>query len=211
MASVGDIFEVVDTAEMNGQKLLNVYFYRAQGVSVTDNDSASVVTAFIDTVLPDIVAFQEEQVVHTSIKARNLFDDSDAHEELISVAGGNTGHEVLGTFEAVGYRLVGNNAAVRSGAKRYPGIGEYAVTDGVISDEGIIAILNTLAATLFADLPWGLLAAEILIPVIVQRIKVGSEYTLPTNQGEAVYSHVTDTLWSPIVTSQVSRKIGRGE
>jgi len=209
--AIGDIYQIVDTQEEAGQKALNVYFYKVQSASVTDNDAGSVVAAYIATILPGIAAFQNNDVVHVSVKAQNLFDEADAHEELISVAGDRGEGEILGTFEAVGFRLVGDNASVRSGAKRFAGIDETAVTDGVIDSEVIIGLLDAAAGLLFADLPWGLLAAETLIPVIVKRILTGDEYRLPTNSGEAVVSRITDALWSPIVTSQVSRKIGRGE
>lgn len=210
MAVVGDIFEVVDTQEMLGQQCLNVYFYRAQGVSVTDNDSAAMAAAFIEHVLPDIVQVQTPDVVHTSIRVRNLFDDTDAHEELISEPG-VSGTNSEGTFNAFGFRLVGDNAAVRPGAKRIAGVNNDATTDGVVTDTGSLSALNDLATTLATEIAWGLLEAELGAPVIVGRILAGGEYRLPANQGEAIYSLVTDALFNPRVTSQVSRKVGVGE
>lgn len=209
--AVGDVYQIVDTQIQQQQTCLNVYYYKVTSESITDNKAADVVTAYITTVLPAVAATQDDDVTHTSVSAKNIFDDTDAHEELISVGGGLGTGEILGTFEAVGFRLIGDNASVRNGAKRYPGITESGVTDGVITQTALITALNALAAVLFADLPWGLLAAEVLIPVIVKRNKVGSEYELPTSPETAVLSHIIDALWSPVVTSQVSRKVGRGE
>lgn len=208
--AIGDVYQIVDTQEQKGQQALNVYFYKVQSESVTDNNAASVAAAYIATVLPAVAAMQDDDVTHTSIKAQNLFDPSDGHEELVSVPGALGTGEILGTFEAVGYKLVGDNLAVKAGAKRYAGITETGVADGVITSGSLITILNALSAVLFADLPWGLLAAEVLIPVIVKRILEAGEYRLPATPEEAVVSRITDAIWSPIVTSQVSRKVGRG-
>lgn len=210
MAAINDVYQIVDTSVMNGQKVLNVYFYRVQSTTLGAN-AADVVSAFIATVLPAVVNFQSSSVVHTSIVATNLYDETDAHEELISTPGVADGDPV-GTFEAVPFRLVGDNAAVRAGAKRYAGVTEEDQVDGVITDGGVLTILNTLADVLAGAVNYGLIDAGILIPVIMARILVSQGvYRLPANQGEAVFSNVTDALFSPLVSSQVSRKIGRGE
>lgn len=210
MTSIGDIYEVVDTQRIESQEVLNVYFFRVQSMSVTDNNAESVVQAFLDTYIPAIVPIQRPLLVHTSVRARNLFDETDAHEELISSSGTYASGEVLPIFDTIPFRLVGDNAAVRAGAKRYAGATETMVTDGVITDATVSAALDALASVLFADLPWGLLAAEILKPVIVKRILDAGNYRLPENSGEAVYSNILDALWTPLISSQVSRKVGRG-
>lgn len=208
---VGDVYQIVDTQVQDGQTMLNVYFYKVQSMSVTDNTAADVAQAFIDHVLPDVVAVQSTVVLHTQIEAKNLFNEADAHTIAISAAGEAGGSDAFGTFEAFGFQLIGDNHAVRNGAKRVPGVFETGVVDGVVTSSTLITALNALAAIYFSNMPWGLLAAEILIPVIVKRIHDGSEYRLPTNSGEAVTSRIVDSGWSPLVTSQVSRKVGRGE
>jgi len=40
---------------------------------------------------------------------------------------------------------------------------------------------------------------------------VDGNYVLPTTQGDAIFGYITDALFNPRVTSQVSRKVGVGE
>lgn len=210
MAVVGDIFEIVDVQELLGQQCLNVYFYRAQGVSVTENDAQSMANAWIEHVLPTITPWQTSDVVHTAVRCRNLFDDTDAYEALMSEPGAG-GSDTQSTFEAFPFRLVTDNAAVRPGAKRMAGVDGSYVTDGVVDNATLIGQLNDFATQLATEIAWGLLEAELGAPVVVARMLVDGRYELPTTQADAVFGYVTDALFNPRVTSQVSRKVGVGE
>lgn len=208
MGSIGDVYEVTDHQQMEGQEVLNVYFYRLD-TPVVGNAAEMAVASFIDAVLPDIVEFQSDNIVHTEVSARNLFNVSETWSELISEPGLNAA-DTFPTFNAVGYRLIGDNSAVRDGQKRYAGILETAVTDGVITDATTLTALATLALQLAAGLAIGL-DIDALIPVIVGRILVSpGVYRLPDNAGEAVLSEIVDALFNVEVTSQTSRKIGSG-
>jgi len=208
MGSVGDVYEVVDHSQQEGQEVLNVYFYRLD-TPVVGNAAEMAVASYIDVVLPDVLDAQSVNVVHTEVSARNLFDAGETWSELISEPGISAG-DALPIFNAVAYRLIGSNSAVRDGQKRYAGLYEGAVTDGVIDDTGFLAVLATLAVTLATGLPIGL-DIDALIPVIVGRILVSpGSYRLPNNAGEAVLSEIVDALFNVEVTSQTSRKIGSG-
>ena len=209
--AVGDVYQVVDTMDFAGQKALNVYYFNMSSGSVTDgHDAEQVAQAYVDTYVPAITAVQCSQAVHVSVKATNLFDDTDAHEILISAPGGG-GPDYSNTFDAYGFRMVGDNATVRSGAKRIPGCEDVAATDGVVTDTTTLDNLNALATVMSAITSFGTDLLGHLEPVIVKRLLVGGEYKLPTSLGEAVLSFVTDVLLDALVTSQVSRKVGRGE
>lgn len=210
MAAIGDVFQVIDEQLMFGQTMLNVYFYKVLSASVTDNNAESVANAFETTVIPDVAACQSTDIVHVAIHVQNLFDVSDKFDAAISVPG-TAVMDSAGAFEAYPFRLVGNNGAVRNGAKRIAGVGTDAITDGVVTDMGILGSLGTLATTMQSILNWGLLAAEELAPVIVKRILEDGEYRLPETALEAVLSTIVDAIFNPVVTSQVSRKIGIGE
>lgn len=207
MGSIGDVYQLIDIQDMEGQEVQNVYFYRLD-TPVIGNAAQFTVEAFIDTVLPDILPVQAANITHTSITAKNLFDPTEEYTELIS-SPGTAGTDSMSTFNAIGFRLIGSNAAVRDGAKRYAGILDGAQEDGVINDSGTLANLLILGTTLAAGLAIGL-DIDALIPVIVQRILVGGNYELPTTQGDAVLSPIIDALFNVNVTSQTSRKIGVG-
>lgn len=209
MASIGDVYQIVDSGTMIGQKVLNVYFYKLVATPAGFVGASDVAQAYVDQVLPDVCAIQTADVLHQSVKAANLFDETDAHEILVSEPG-VAGSDSQGTFEAYPFRLVGNNAAVRAGAKRYAGVEDAFVSDGVVTDVDILAVLNDLADKLAETLTFGI-GVSLLDPVIVKRILLGGNYTLPTTPEDAILSVVTDVLFDTLVTSQVSRKVGRGE
>ena len=208
MGSVGDVYEVVDHSLQEGQEVLNVYFYLLE-TPVVGNAAEMAVASYIAEVLPDVLNVQSPNVVHTEVSARNLFNVSETWSELISEDGNNPG-DALPIFNAVAYRLIGDNSAVRDGQKRYAGLYEGGVTDGVIDDPTFLPLLVALGVQLATGLPIGL-DIDALIPVIVGRILVSpGVYRLPNNAGEAVLSRIVDALFNVEVTSQVSRKIGSG-
>jgi hypothetical protein len=207
----GDLYEVVDKQAFLGQTCLNVYFFLMTAAPLGNDHAADVVDGFVANLLPVVAAVQSPEVTHTSVRARNLFLDSDAHESLISVAGEGTSGDTLGTFEAFPFKLVGDNAAVRPGSKRVTGVAEFVTTDGVVTNSTTLTELVAIAAIYAAGIHFGLLDAGTLVPVIVKRILDGGTYRLPANDSEAVISNVVDALSSALVTSQVSRKVGRGE
>lgn len=207
MASVGDVLQLVDEQVQDSQQVLNVYFYRLD-TPVVGNAAQMLVASWVDQVLPDIVDWQASDIVHTSVTAKNLFNEAEEYTELMSVPG-DRDVDVFPPFNAVGFRLIGDNAAVRDGQKRFAGVPEDSAEDGVFDDAGFLAAMTALAVTLATGLPIGL-DIDALMPVIVGRILSGGSYRLPTNSGEAVLSNIVDALFNIDVTSQTSRKIGRG-
>lgn len=203
-----DVYQVVDKSLYDGQNCLNVYFYQARNV-LGAPDAIDMADAYEGQLLPLVVAAQSADVLHTELRVTNLFNPSDIHVRAISEAGaGSTALDRLPIFDSVGYRLVGDNGAVRNGSKRYTGVVEAAQTDGVLSDAGWIGNYDNLADGLSETLLFGVI--EQFVPVIVKRLLVGGEYLLPDVLGDAVLSSVIDAIFSTIITSQVSRKIGVG-
>lgn len=204
-----DVYQVVDKQLFAGQEVLNVYFFKMTDAPAGYTDASAVTAGFIANLLPTILTCQTADVLHTSIKARNLYNVSDAHEELVSEIGEDeAGYQNV--FDAYGIRLVGDNAAVRGGSKRYAGVQDDAVEDGVVISLAIQGFLSDLATALATGVPFGLLDAGTLVPVIVKRLLIGGNYELPTNSGDAILSVIVDSLVDALVTSQVSRKVGRG-
>jgi len=207
MGSVGDVLQLTDEGEQASQQCLNVYFYRLD-TPVVGNAAEMLCASWIDQVLPEIVSWQASDFVHKSVSVKNLFNPSEEFTELMSEPG-ERDVDVFPTFNAVGFRLIGDNAAVRDGQKRFAGVPEDSAEDGVFTDTTFLAAMVTLGTAIVAGLPIGL-DIDALIPVIVQRIADGDGYRLPTNAGEAVLSEVIDSLFNIDVTSQTSRKPGRG-
>jgi hypothetical protein len=203
-----DVYQVTDKSVFQGQECLNVYFFQERNL-LGAPDASDMADAYIGQLLPLVLAAQLIDVVHTEVSVRNLFDPSDVHVVAMSEPGDLiAGWQALPIFNAVGFRLVGDNGAVRNGSKRYCGLAEEEQTDGTIDLVGFIAALDDLATKLFDTLLFGVI--EQFVPVVVKRLLVGGEYVLPANLGEAVVSSVIDAVWNPAITSQVSRKVGVG-
>ena len=210
MAS-GDIYELVDAQTMEGQEILNVYYYRQAAPALVGNIPEQLADAYEGQVLADVAHIQTPQLLHRELRVKNLFNVAENHTSVISEPGTwTTSLDTEATFDAVGFRLVQDNGAVRNGAKRFGGIPEDADTNGIVTDTAFITALLAAGAALILGLDSGIVTNAFL-PVIVKRILDGTIYRLPENSGEAVYGNVTDALYNANTTSQVSRKIGRGE
>lgn len=204
----GDVYELIDVQELAGQEVLNVYFYRQNNLAVTVT-ADDLIDSYVGQVLPELAATQTDNILHTSIRARNLYTPADSAVQAISVSGDRAVGDYVSTFNAIGYRLDQDNGSVKDGAKRFAGYHESDTADGVITDPAMVALLTTLAAALTGTLDFGILATW--LPIIVKRILVSpGVYRLPDNAGETVYGSITDAVFNPLVTSQVSRKIGVG-
>ena len=203
-----DVYQIVDKSVLLGQECTNIYYYQ-QDSAVDAPNAEDVAAAYIGQVLPLVKTIQEADLLHTEILVTNLFNPSDTFTQAVSVPGTATfGTELLPIFSATGFRLVGDNGAVRNGAKRYAGMDEGVQDDGVITNGTFITQLDAIADQLFATLNHGIIPTY--VPVIVKRLLSGTDYVLPDNLGDAVLSHVVEAAFDTLVTSQVSRKVGSG-
>lgn len=209
MAAVGDIYQIVDVSVLNGQECLNVFFYRRTAEVLVGNPAQQVADTYDASMLSAILPIQSGYVLHTEIRVQNLFDPSDQYTKVISEAG--TWPVVDDNpFNAIGFRLQQDNGDIRNGAKRFAGTADDMSSQGVIDNTDLITALLVTGGALIAGLDIGIVA-DAIVPVIVKRILDGGHYRLPENSGEAVYGNVVGALYNTDITSQVSRKIGRGE
>lgn len=206
----GDLYQVVDKYTFAGQQMLNVYFYRRTAEVLAGNIAEQVADSWVATVLPDIVAMQTGDVLHTEVVATNLFDGADTATVLISESGELAGDDTAAPFDAVGFRLRQDNGSIRNGAKRIGGVPDSFDTDGVIAGGGVITLLLAAGAAMLLGLDAGIVSNAFL-PIVVKRILDGGSYRLPENSGEGVWGNIVDALYNANMTSQTSRKIGRGD
>lgn len=215
--AVNDIYEVIDVQEMYDQQVLNVYFYEQRGafVPVSGSTAQALAEEWADTIMPAIVNVQGALINHVEVRVRNLFDDTDQGLFITGVPGAIGGTtDSVSSFVALGITLNTDNAAVRPGAKRVAGMLESNSLNGVLTGT---ALTNAaaLATALEAPITGGLIIADdIMFPVVVQRVREGSEgaytYRLPESSGEATVGLIIEALVKIILTSQTSRKVGVG-
>lgn len=214
--AVGDIYEVTDVQTFLGQQTLNVYFYRqdAPFVPLSGNTATALAEEWEASVLPAIAACQTNALTHVEVRARNLFDPTDAGSALSGVAGSLSSPDVLPAHDAYGLTLKHDNPSIRPGGKRISGVGEDRQTLGVpISAQ--VTLLNAAADAIAAPITGGLIITDdIMFPVVVKRINEGTteapEYRLPATSGEATVGLIIEALVNLLVTTQTSRKVGVG-
>lgn len=216
--AVGDVYEVVCEQLYGTSTILNVFYYEQIAIVVPGAGftvAGLLAEQWDEQVGSAIRAMQNVDVVHNEVRCRNLFDASDAGSFPVSEAGGASEAEGMGPFVAMGWALNGDNPAVKNGAKRIVGVGESWQTDGILTNGAILAALEAVGTALEANVTAGdVIPTDTWAPVIVKRVRSGSpgsyEYRLPASRGETVLSRIASALLNVVLTSQVSRKYGRG-
>lgn len=203
-----DVYELIDEQVQLGQKCLNVYFYENNNAGFGGLQAQDLVEQWIDQFLPVLLPAQSAGVEHTNIRARNLYDSVDNYSLDVSEVGQSTGTDSLPNFTAVAVTLSQVNGSIRNGSKRFVGLTETDQTNGVITRAQFLLDLADLMDALSTYIFDGV--SSVWQPVVVKRILDGGVYRLPENQGEAVLGGIAEALFSTVVTSQVSRKLGVG-
>lgn len=207
--ATSNCWQVSLNAEMGGQDVVNVFFYR--GNALTDPDAADIAQSFYEQILPDIKAICTEDVEFVSIGVRDLMSTDTPYTLAVGESGTFAGTDTLPPHDACTFKLNVATNVTRPGSKRFAGLNEGVQTDGVIADAGYTSALNDLALTLAFNLfdhatgliPWA-------AAVIVKRLLIGSEpedgYRLPETVGELVTNAIVSAVPSLLVSSQISRK-----
>ena len=198
MPTVLDVVEIVLEAEQFEQDVRNVFHYFiAATVGLTNILEA--LQAFIDEVVPTIIAVSGDTVHFTQARIKNLTDPDEFGLIEIDDNGTQSGDQYAG-FVACGITLNPNSGATRPGSKRMAGVRESDALDGVLTGGGL-ALWDDLEPVFVAsigDTPdWG------LIPIILGRLDDGG-YDLSRDSG------ILSATVKSQLTSQTSRKIGRG-
>jgi hypothetical protein len=203
-----DVFQIIDRQELYGQTMLNVYFYQDNVLGST-RDAEIMLNSFEGQLLPTVLAFQSPAVLHTTLECQNLFVPADREVRTISEPGLIGGGDDQPSFNALGVAMTQDNGAVKNGAKRVGGIADSAQANGVFSAGGYVTLFNAYCDELAEVLLDGII--PVFLPVIVKRLLLpGGGYELPDTLAEAVIGVVTEAVFNPRVTSQVSRKVGVG-
>ena len=214
--ATGDIFQITATTKVFGQDTVNVWYARANDETAT---AELIVDGWIENTIPELQPLFTSKVNFTSISVKNLFDEVDAFEESIGMVGTKSSSaDMLPTHDALGVVLNHDNPSIRSGAKRFGGIVESNSDEyGAVASATVVEFdtaLNGMIATGVSRNISETLAETIAEFVIVKAIPVIVEgvtgYRLPNNITEAVFGFVTSAFIKPNVTTQVSRKVGKG-
>lgn len=201
-------------------------FYRVNGLDAAPELSFS---AIMDAVTNNIVlsmfdgtglaAAWSNQTGLQSARAYNLFNVVENYEGLANEElplGGGTAGEALPPFSAMAWYQGTSRRDIRSGSRRWPGLVEAHQSGGVIAP-ALFSIMGDVAAEMSMTRNVALAGDGIisLQPVIVGRVREVDEegkvtYRLPVTQEEARYYPANGWIARDRVTTQNTRKIGRG-
>jgi len=184
-----------------GQQVLNVYYYRVNGVTpLADPYLEAMSNWFETTVLPAVIAIQSDALSHVSREWRNLTNGADLYTNTSVVPGGistpSAGNSP--SYVSAGFILRRESLVTRNGYKRFAGIPESQIMGNtwVQSPTEIAALEEALASDIFVSL------VTIAEPVIVKRPIV-----VPVTEYD--YASIGSAQFRGLGT-QNTRKAGRG-
>lgn len=208
---VASIVEIVDEQLLGGQQILNVFHYlSADGSGV----EATLVTDYIDNVLPLVTQLQHEDLSHVAIRHRKVYPTDTLTSEtpiVPPIAGVITGSDALASAYAISAKFLPGDTVVlaggftghikRSGA-RIGGVAEGSF-DGNALATGIAAEVQTWFAELqdpSEDGSWVLVVASFLS---------GNPPTRTRQTTVQSYAILTGQI-NPAPSTQNTRKVLRG-
>lgn len=196
--AVGDIYRVLDFQTYGGQQVLNVYYYRMT-VDGLGPYAESVYLAYVQDVLPSIIAIQNQNAVHTRLEVLNITDGLENFQnDLTSGNVGTRTGETTPSYMAYGFKLLRGSLLTRNGAKRIVGPSESDI-QGNTPLTAMLTVLNTCANAFAATISIAL--GPEFRPVIVKRP------ILPPG-GNQVFSFVIGGQFT-YLTTQNTRKFFR--
>lgn len=207
--SVGDILEVSLEGANQLQAVYNVWQYR-----VTTLTGAPLASDWGQAWWDEVKTNMRAIMVNTpnffwnTVKVRDITDPLGIYGEYIIPAGEKSGTrssagltEPTPSFLGMGVRLSVATRATRPGQKRFSFLMEEDV-QGQVLTAPYVALVNTLMTQMTADLTLAAPAAScVLTPVVVSKGATGLAVAEQDIVGFGLKG---------VVTSQVSRKLGRG-
>lgn len=144
MAAINDIVELVHEQQYLGQNVNNVYYFRAVNAVAL----STLTTWFETNVVPLVKAQQVDLVTHINLRCRNLYSPIETYEEPLTGVGGVTsGVNEMPAFLAYAIRLDHDNGTLRPGFKRFTGVSEAGLDDGLVNAtrvSGLVTLGNML-------------------------------------------------------------------
>jgi len=217
VAVLGDILQITLRGEQQAQLTNNVFFYRVASAFASPDlellgEEFEQLWFSVDDTMLRCEAFAAA-MDWTGYRIINLFNELDLVDVTFSSPyHGGTSGELMPPMVAIAYQSEQVRRDIRRGQKRFAGLVEAVANGGVIEaafNADLTAIASGLGQTLVTtDADYS--------PVVVQRVREVDPvtdvvtYRLPTSQGEAEYFVADAWTYKPNLTTQNTRKIGRG-
>lgn len=210
MAILSEHLKITVRGTISAQQWENVQWYKPGGAAFVTAEAAGVAQAYWN----DVKSAWRALIVDSSVFTFQSIlvsepGDTGAFGEFPVPVGEQNGTRAIGSltdfmppFNAWGVRLTVATRTTRPGQKRFCGIMEGDANGDVLTAPGI-ALVQALAVKFSDNIVLGSpVATGVLIPEVVSIDRATGAIT--------AHQEVTGYLINPYVTSQVSRKRGRG-
>lgn len=227
MAIIGDVLQFVVYGKINGQVWQNVAHYMIEELSIPLNEGEfpDLVEDYVEWYLlgpfASLSTVTPDSMTWDGVKGENLFNETELGE--IAFAPGTEGTnptDALAQFAAYSFTNPSGRRRMNPGARRVPGVMEVGVGQYGALVPSYITNLTATAASYSQDITLefrGGLGEMTIRPVIVKRVKEPDpdrpgkfKYRLPQNTAERVTYRANNWSIEPFITTQNSRKTGRG-
>lgn len=219
----GDIFELQLVGAIDGQTTRNTFHFRMEDAVSFDAsvDPAlfpdlmdSIANLFADDLVTAFNAPLSSAFAWVGYQAFNLFSLEEFAKGAFSPVKAGTGTgTAMAPFVCYAFAQGTKRRDMRGGAKRFAGVREESVGSAGVIDPTQLTSLNNVATELGetrANTNLGVWTIQYR-PVIVKRTGSPLNGGLPTTQTDAVWYYADNWEVKPIVSTQNTRKRGRGE
>jgi len=213
VAVLNDILSITISSGFTGSQADQAFFYKF--ISGGSGSASDLSIEFRDEVVPAIADILQEDQPIFHARTVNLFNDSDWNDYPISPAiMGTRAGQALPSINVAGFKSAKPSSSQAPARKRFGSLSESDVQGNGLQDvTGYFDALDALAVILGEDMVTG--TGNTYSPVIVKRIAYTTTggkiaYRLPGSQSESVSLPAINWTWDNVVTTQVTRKPGRG-
>lgn len=208
MGITNDVFEVSLDSVYQGKKCVNVFHYLLWDTGV---DAGDVLQAFLTELFPVFQDGLATEVFFTGIRCRNLFDDTETHQQDLATQGNNgiQGSERLPPWFVVNIRLIHDGQGIRDGRKAFSGWEEADILDGTTLQGNAPAMVGHLQNAVATPMVAVGGVGAYMLPIVVARVfEAATGYRLPVTYAEMMirgFGVITQGLYRAFST-QNSRK-----
>lgn len=219
------LFQVTVQQVYLQQQVINRFTYQSNSTPAAVSLSFGLFSAFSGAagnvgVVNAMRSIQSVALVYANIEVRNLYSETDFYSTAFNsgVTGGDSTGDAGASFLAAKYTSSRTRLDIRAGTKSFAGITESAVGPGGVWVGNYIPLLDSLKAALGQALSYTDEGEALTYTPVV----LGREL-YPTSTGTEAYRYYPTLaqqeqfvagagVWSyaPRVTTQNSRKVGRG-
>lgn len=201
VGSTNRIYQLTLSGSHGTAEVISTWSYRIS--SLLQPSALSVAEAFRDEVLPAIVVPLMANMIFTNIEVIDVLDIENFASLPVTETGDRTVVDALTAFIVYSLKLVRSSRDMRSGWKRFSGLGEADVA-GAAFAAGFIAFVDSVSADIIQPLNIDL--AVLPLTLVRSRPTPNSPLIDPDDPTTWLYSDVAGVEFPNRVTTQNSRK-----